>query len=157
MLINDPEMFVHLVESGSKAEVAFKKELQSIEAKGQRALNSLVVLERRYNDSQVDETHRIDDEVYVRLKRQYQAECQWVAERSQEIRGQLANLEDIRERLSGRLSQFNNADWRRLFTELGMTVHVHEDGAAVCHFDLPLRDVEDRLAGIVSSTPLSAG
>lgn len=166
MLIDAPDVLIRS-RSGSEAEAALQKELGSLEAKRQRALNSLVELEHQYIDDKVDEIHRIDDEVYVRLKRQYGTQCQWAAERTEEIRRQLVNLRrqaeavcnlrDMRDRLAGALRQFSNADWRRLFTELGMTVHVEEDGAVVCHFNLPYQQVAEKGVNIVSSTPLGAG
>jgi hypothetical protein len=166
LLLNDPEIVVCQAQSGVKAEAELKRELGPLEAKGQKALNSLVVLERRYNDNEVDEIHRIDDEVYTRLKRQHQTELKWVAERTNAIRQQLANLkhqaeavaslQGIRDQLAERLSHFSNAEWRWLFTELGVTMHVHEDGAVVCHFNLPYQEVVERELGIVSSTPSGA-
>ena len=160
MLIDDPDVLIRS-RSSSEAELALQKELGSLEAKRQRALNSLVELERRYIDDKVDKTKKIDDEVYARLKRRYGTQCQWAAERTQEIRCQLANLrheaeavatlEHIRDQLASRLSAFDNADWRWLFTELGMTIHVEEGGSVVCHFALPYRQVVERGVDIVSS------
>lgn len=67
----------------------------------------------------------------------------------------VASLQVMRDQLLDRLSEFSTTDWRKLFTDLGMTVHVEEDGNAICHFSLPHRQVVEKTAGIVSSTPWS--
>jgi hypothetical protein len=161
-LLNDPDI-VNRLRSDGEVESSIQKDMKSLEAKRQRALNSLVELEHRYIDNRADEVHRIDAEVYARLKRQYSTQCQWASERIEELRQQLANMEHqakavaslqvMRDQLLDRLSEFSTTDWRKLFTDLGMTVHVEEDGNAICHFSLPYRQVVDKTADIVSSTP----
>jgi hypothetical protein len=162
MLLNDPDI-VNRLKSDGEVESTLQKETKSVEAKRQRALNSLVELEHRYIDNRADEIHRIDVEVYARLKNQYSTQCKWAAERIEEIRQQLANMQHqaqavaslqvMRDQLLGKLSEFSITDWRKLFTDLGMTVHAEEDGNAVCHFGLPYRRVVEKTADIVSSTP----
>ena len=161
-LLNDPDI-VNRLRSDGEVESSIQKDMKSLEAKRQRSLNSLVELEHRHIDNRADEVHRIDPEVYARLKRQYSTQCQWASERIEELRQQLANMEHqaqavaslqvMRDQLLDRLSEFSTTDWRKLFTDLGMTVHVEEDGNAICHFSLPYRQVVDKTADIVSSTP----
>lgn len=161
-LMEDPDL-VNRLKSDGEVESSIQKEMTSLEAKRQRALNSLVELEHRYIDSRVDELHRIDAEVYARLKRQYSTQCQWAAERIEDLGQQLANMEHqaqavaglqvMGEQLLGRLSEFSSADWRKLFTDVGMTVHAEEDANIVCHFNLPYQQAVQKTADIVSSTP----
>ena len=161
-LLNDPDI-VNRLKSDGEVESSIRRDMKSLEAKRQRAINSLVELEHRHINNGADEIHRIHPEVYGRLKRQYSTQCQWAAEHIEELRQQLANMEHqvqavaslqvMHDQLLGRLSEFSNTNWRKLFTDLGMTVHVEEDGNTVCHFSLPYRQAVEKTADIVSSTP----
>jgi hypothetical protein len=161
LLLNDPEAALQPT-STKQTEAELKKELQSLELKRTRGLNSLVELERRHTDASVEGIYRVDDEVYRRLKLQYQAQIQWCTERVAELDRQLANLqhqaevasslEQMRVELSSKLSGFSNAEWRRLFTDLGMTMHVEDSGHVVAHCALPYRTAADKAVVIVSSS-----
>lgn len=161
LLLNDPEAVVQRT-SAEQTEADLKKEQRSLELKRMHCLNSLVELERRYNDGSIEGIYRVDDEVYRRLKVQYQAQIQWSTERAAELDRQLANLqhqvqvrstlEEMRTELSSKLSEFSNAEWRRLFTDLGMVMHLEESGHAVAHFALPYRQAADNAVAIVSSS-----
>ena len=166
LLLNDPEAALQPT-STKETEAHLKKELQSLELKRTRGLNSLVELERRHTDASVEGIYRVDDEVYRRLKLQYQAQIQWCTERAAELGRQLANLqhqaevantlEEMRVKLSSKLSGFSNAEWRRLFTDLDITMHVEEDGHVVAHCALPYRTAADKAVAIVSSSSSGAG
>jgi len=76
-----------------------------------------VELERRYIDEKVDKIPKIHNGVYTQLKRQYGAQGRWMAERTEEIRQQLANLRrqtnavgslrDMRDQLVGKIRYFS--------------------------------------------------
>jgi hypothetical protein len=161
LLLNDPEALVQPA-STEQTEADLKKEQRSLEMKRMHCLNSLVELERRYNDGSVDSIYRLDDEVYRRLKVQYQTQIQWSTERATELERQLANLqhqaqvasslEAMRAELSSKLSGFSNAEWRHLFTDLGMVMHLEESGDVVAHFALPYQSAADKAVAIVSSS-----
>jgi len=161
LLLNDPEAALQPT-STEQTEADLKKELRSLELKRTRGLNSLVELERRHTDASVEEIYQVDDEVYRRLKVQYQAQIRWSTERAVELDRQLtnlqhqvqvvSNLEEMRAELSSKLSGFGNAEWRRLFTDLGMTMHLEESGHVVAHFALPYQQAADKAFGIVSNS-----
>jgi len=160
LLLNDPDSIVHLT-STEQAQADLQRELKALQTKRQRAINSLVELERRYTDATIDEVHKLDDEVYRRVKTQYQAQAQWASDRTAELNSQLANLQhqaqvldtlkDMREQLLSKMSDFSTAEWRRLFTDLGLSVHLEEDGKIVCHCALPYKQAVQSVGRIVSS------
>lgn len=124
------------------------KELNQLEVTEKRTVNEIVELERRSLVQLDNEIYQISPDIYQRLKTQFEAKLQWVAERRSHLRSELNNLrrkadaiaklQSISERVEGRLQSFNNNDWRQLFLDLGMTLHVNEDGLIEAYFDLQL-------------------
>lgn len=199
LLLNDPDAIIHLT-STEQAEADLRKELKTLPSKQERTISSLVELERRYTDATIDEVHKLDDEVYRRLKTQYKAKLQWANERTAELNHNLATgqnqaqviitLKDIYEKVlqnpkaggiilpkatggtlqgatkvarmeafkatangavSSKLSRLNTAEWRRLFTDIGWTLHVEESGGVVGHC-APYHPAAEKVGQIVSST-----
>lgn len=143
-------------------EESLRNEMRRLERGESTAMNALVELERRtFGGELADEIYRIKPEIYQRLKRQFEAKLQWVTDRRAELNAQLCNLarqaeaaaklKDIYERVKDKLDSFTAHEWRQLFLDLGMAIHINENGFLEPRFEILLGT--ERVGDIVSTVP----
>ena len=109
-------------------EESLRQELQSLEGKHNRNVNTEVELEER------SLLGKVDAEVYERLKLRFTAKRQWITNRRDEIRYQLAQLNrqaeakdvlnEIHQKFWRRFDTLSTAEWRDLLLLLNVEVHV---------------------------------
>jgi len=131
-LVVDTPFGLNDQELGSEKLMAdMEDELRRLAVRRSKNFNALAELERRSMSGELD-----NPEVYVRVKSQLTTESRWIADRIQDTEHKRTNLsrtheavetvQDLSERLLGKLDTFEDAEWRDLLINLGGIFHIDE-------------------------------
>ncbi len=123
---------------------SLKYELKSLDIRYNRNINAETELEHR---NLMGNQH---PEVYRRLKVKYEAERNWIEERTQAINEEMAqlnreaeaivSLQQVKDRFYRRLDELTEVEWRELFIALNLRIHVgrhSEPGSAELRLSSP--------------------